>query len=121
MLATLLILTQMANRLIYRQQFGGSLGGKIIENRTFYFIAAEGLRQNQTSFVTLNDTLTNGLRISPANASSDRNFFLNYLTSRPALAPLGVGIRNVLTVPSARTTNLYAATSGQFPAEENSA
>ncbi len=104
-----------------RQQFGGSLGGKIIENKTFYFVSAEGLRQNQTSFVTLNDTLTNGLRISPANAASDQNFFLNYLTSRPGLAPLGVGIRNVLTVPSANTSALYAGTSGQFPASESSA
>ena len=34
-----------------RQQFGGSFGGKIVENKTFFFVAAEGLRQKQTSFV----------------------------------------------------------------------
>ncbi len=104
-----------------RQQFGGSIGGRIIENRTFFFVAAEGLRQRQTSFVTLNESLENGLQIAPANTASDQNFFLNYLTSRPALAPLGIGVRRALTIPSARTASLYAATSGQFPASENSA
>lgn len=104
-----------------RQQFGGSIGGRIVENKTFFFVSAEGLRQNQTSFVTLNDTLAGGLRLSPANAASDQNAFLNYLAGRPAFAPLAAGIRNVLTVPSARTANLYAATNGQFPASESSA
>jgi hypothetical protein len=104
-----------------RQQFGGSIGGKIIENKTFFFASAEGLRQNQTSFVTLNESLTNGLRLAPATAAGDQNAFLNYLASRPAFVPLATGVRGVLTVPSVRTTNLYAATNGQFPANENSA
>ncbi|HEY8559844.1 MAG TPA: TonB-dependent receptor [Pyrinomonadaceae bacterium] len=105
-----------------RQQFGGSIGGRIVENKTFFFASAEGLRQNQTSFVTLNQSLVNGLQIAPGNpVVGDQNAFLNYLASRPAFAPLAVGVRGVLTVPSARTTNLYAATNGQFPASENSA
>jgi hypothetical protein len=104
-----------------RQQFGGSLGGRIIENKTFFFVSAEGLRQNQTSFVTLNESLTNGLRLAAPNAAGDQNAFLNYLLTRPTFAPLGVGVRNVLTIPSARTGNLYAATTGQFPATDNSA
>jgi hypothetical protein len=104
-----------------RQQFGGSLGGKIIENKTFFFVSAEGLRQNQTSFVTLNNSLSNGLRIASPNAASDQNFFLTYLAGRPAFAPLSAGIRSALTTPSARTANLYAATNGQFPANNNNA
>ncbi len=104
-----------------RQQFGGSFGGKIIENKTFFFISAEGLNQNQTSFVTLNDSLVNGLRIAPANAASDQNFFLNYLAGRATFAPLAAGIRGALTVPSARTSSLYGATNGQFPAKDTSA
>jgi len=104
-----------------RQQFGGSIGGKITENRTFYFASAEGLRQNQTSFVTLNESLTNGLRIAPATAAGDQNGFLNYLATRPGFEPLAAGVRGVLTVPSTRTRNLYASTNGQFPANENSA
>ncbi|MGI9056377.1 MAG: hypothetical protein ACR2F2_11310, partial [Pyrinomonadaceae bacterium] len=104
-----------------RQQFGGSIGGPIAENKTFFFASAEGLRQNLTSFVTLNDSLTNGLKVAPANVISDQNGFLNYLISRPTLAPLGVGVRNILTLPSARTASLYASTNGQFPAKDTNA
>lgn len=105
-----------------RQQFGGSIGGKIIENKTFFFASAEGLRQNLTSFVTLNDSLTNGLQIARATPGvSDQTFFLNYLLGRPTLAPLGAGVRSILTAPSAQTAKLYAATNGQFPAKDSSA
>lgn len=104
-----------------RQQFGGSLGGKIVENRTFFFVSAEGLRQNQTSFVTLNDSLNSGLQIASPNAASDQNFFLNYLAGIPTFQPLSIGVRTVLTTPSARTAALYDDTDGQFPAKESSA
>ena len=104
-----------------RQQFGGSFGGKIVENKTFFFVAAEGLRQKQTSFVTLNNSLVNGLKIASSNAASDQNFFLNYLAGKPALAPLAAGIRGGLTVASPRTAALYAATNGQFPSSDSSA
>jgi hypothetical protein len=104
-----------------RQQFGGSVGGKIIENKTFFFVSAEGLRQNLTSFVTLNESLTNGFRLAPATAAGDQSGFLNYLATRPGFEPLAAGVRTVLTVPSTRTANLYATTNGQFPANDNSA
>lgn len=104
-----------------RQQFGGSIGGKIKENKTFFFVSAEGLHQKQTSFVTLNDSLTNGLRISPSNAASDQTFFLNYLASKPAFLPLATGVRNGLTLPTELTRNLYGATNGQFPAKDTNA
>ncbi len=104
-----------------RQQYGGSLGGPIVNNRTFFFISAEGLNQDLTSFITLNDSLTNGLRVAPANAVGDQNFFLNYLASRPTLAPLSTGVRNILTLPSARTAALYATTNNTFPAKDTNA
>ena len=114
-----------------RQQFGGSFGGKIVENKTFFFVSAEGLRQNLTSFVTLNDSLTNansGLRIAAANGASDQNFFLNYLASKANFAPLAAGIRGGLTTPTAQTAALYAATDANnttngngFPAKDSSA
>ncbi len=104
-----------------RQQFGGSVGGRIIENKTFFFFSAEGLRENLTSFVTLNGSLRDGFRLAPANAAGDQDAFLNYLASRPAFAPLATGVRGVLTTPSARTSALYAATNGQFPAKSTSA
>lgn len=101
-----------------RQQFGGSIGGRIVENKTFFFVAAEALRQNQTSFVTLNDSLRSGLRLATPSGAGDQNAFLNYLSSRPALAPLGAGVRGILTTPSARTANIYAATNGEFPSQD---
>ncbi len=111
-----------------RQQFGASLGGKIVEGKTFFFVAAEGLRQHLTSFITLNGSLTSGLQIARPNAASDQTFFLNYLAGKPTFAPLAAGIRNVLTVPSARTTALYAATDANnlptkdgFPSSDSSA
>ncbi len=108
-----------------RQQFGGSFGGKIIENKTFFFVAVEGLRQNLTSFVTLNDSLTNGLRIAaptaatPTSTATDQTFFLNYLAGKPTFAPLAAGVRGLLTVPSARTAALYASTDANNPANNN--
>jgi hypothetical protein len=103
-----------------RQQFGGSLGGKIIENKTFFFLSAEGLRQNQTSFVTLNDSL-NGLRLATPNAASDQNFFLTYLAGRPAFATAAAGIRAGLTTANPRTAGIYSATNGQFPTKGTNA
>ena len=83
-------------------------------------MSAQCLRQQLTSFVTLNDSLVNGLRLSAANAASDQNFFLNYLAGKTTFAPLATGVRNGLTIPTARTANLYAGTNGQFPAKDTS-
>ncbi|MDQ4123596.1 MAG: TonB-dependent receptor [Acidobacteriota bacterium] len=102
-----------------RQQFGGSLGGPIAEDKTFFFVSAEALRQKQTSFINFTDAISRGLRIAPATSTADTNALLNYLSARAPFAPIAAGLRNVLTVPTARTTNLYASTSGQFPFDSN--
>ena len=104
-----------------RQQFGGSFGGPIVKNKTFFFASAEGLRQNLTSFVTLNDSLTNGLVITPATATTSQTAFLNYLFSKPAFVPTANALTAILTVPTTRTANLYASTNGQFPAKDTNA
>ncbi len=105
-----------------RQQFGGSIGGPIVKNRTFFFASAEGLNQNLTSFVTLNDSLGNGtFTLASDTAASSQNQFLNYLASKPQFAATAAGLRSILTTPNARTLNLYASTSGQFPAKDKSA
>ncbi len=104
-----------------RQQFGGSVGGRIVENKTFFFVSGEGLRQNLTSFVTLNDSLTNGLVITPNSATTSQTAFLNYLASKPQFAALAAGLRSTLTTPTTRTANLYGATNGQFPANDRTA
>ena len=104
-----------------RQQFGGSFGGKIAENKTFYFVSAEGLHEKRTAFVTFGTTLNDGLRLSPTTTTVDQNGFLSYLASRPTLAPLGIGVRSVLTAPSTRTANLFNSSNGQFPFKSTSA
>jgi hypothetical protein len=105
-----------------RQQFGGSIGGKLIQNKTFFFVSAEGLRQNLTSFVTLNDSLRGStFALVGDTASASQNQFLTYLASKPQFATTAAVIRSALTNPSSRTLNLYAGTSGQFPAKDRSA
>lgn len=102
-----------------RQQFGGSLSGPIAKNKTFFFFSAEGLRQKQTTFINFTDALSRGVTITSAGQTD----FLNYLTSRPSptVVGIGTGVRNVLTVPTTRTANLYATTSGQFPFDNSNA
>jgi hypothetical protein len=102
-----------------RQQFGGSIGGPIREDKTFFFVSAEALRQKQTSFVNFTNVISSGLRLANPTTTADTGAFLNYLAARPAFAALSTGLRNVLTVPTARTSNLYASTSGQFPFDSN--
>lgn len=105
-----------------RQQFGGSIGGPIKQNKTFFFVSGEGLNQNLTSFVTLNDALgTNPFRLAPDTQSSSQNQLLLYLASKPQFAQTAAGLRAVLTNPSARTLNLYASTNGTFPAKDKTA
>lgn len=104
-----------------RQQFGGSLGGPIAKNKTFFFVSAEGLRQSLTSFVTLNESLSDGLVITPDTATTSQTQFLNYLFSKPQFVPLATALTGILTTPLPRTASLYASTEGQFPAKDTSA
>lgn len=104
-----------------RQQFGGSIGGRIKENKTFFFASAEGLNQNLTSFVTLNNSLNGTFGLVPDTQTASQNQFLTYLASKPQFAALAAGLRSTLTAPNARTLNLYASTNGQFPAKDKTA
>jgi carboxypeptidase family protein len=91
-----------------RQQFGGSLGGPITKDKTFFFTAFEGLKQKQTSFVNLlNDPTI-------FNLSPTQTALFNLLGGVPAFAPLAAGLRGALTI-SPRTRQLFADASGQFP------
>ncbi|HKX30044.1 MAG TPA: carboxypeptidase regulatory-like domain-containing protein, partial [Blastocatellia bacterium] len=90
-----------------RQQFGGSLGGPIKRDQTFYFAAAESFHQQETAFVNL-------LR-SPAifQPTAGQTSLLDYLQSQPATAADSDRLRAMLTTTNfPRTVKLLTDSTG---------
>ncbi|MCW5970688.1 MAG: TonB-dependent receptor [Blastocatellales bacterium] len=92
-----------------RQQFGGSLGGAIKRDKSFFFAAFERFSQEETTFVNLlNDP--NIFQIT----DSQRNLF-DYLNTTP-FAALSGALRSALTTTNyPGTIDLFTRSSGQFP------
>ena len=86
-----------------RQQFGGSLGGPIVKDRTFFFAAYEQLRRRESASVPV---LTDLSIFQPTPA---QNAILNALPANAA-GPL----RAALTAPQS-TIDLFQSNSGVFP------
>jgi len=86
-----------------RQQFGGTLGGPISEDRTFFFLAYEQLRRRESAAVPL---LTD---VSIFRPTPQQEAVLNSLPAAQA-APL----RAALTSPP-ETVSLFQNNSGVFP------
>ncbi|HEX8686617.1 MAG TPA: carboxypeptidase regulatory-like domain-containing protein, partial [Pyrinomonadaceae bacterium] len=98
-----------------RQQFGGSVGGPVREDETFFFTSLERFSQDETTFVNLLNT-TNIFQIT----ASQRRLF-DFLAGTP-FAALGTSLRGTLTTTPAnfpRTVNLFTNASGQFPFESS--
>ncbi len=99
-----------------RQQYGGSFGFPIRQDKTFGFVTLERFSQNQTTFVNLlND---------PAifNITASQNALFTFLQAGTPFAAAATGLRAALTTTATaypRTVNLFSNASGQFPFEEN--
>ncbi len=93
-----------------RQQFGGSFGGPLRKEKTFYFMAFEGLTQDQTSFVNLvNDPTI-------FNLTAGQTALFNFLDVAPVadFRAISAGVRAAISTKQA-TRDLFNRESGQFP------
>ncbi len=92
-----------------RQQFGGSIGGPLSQDKTFFFGSLEALKQKQTSFVNL----VNDPTIFDITPSQDTLF--DFLDNTP-FAALSAGLRGALNTRNfPGTVQLFQDASGQFP------
>jgi hypothetical protein len=93
-----------------RQQYGGSLGGPLQKEKTFYFMAFEGLNQKQSSFVNLiNDP-------NIFNLTAGQTALFNFLDVAPVadFRAISAGVRAAISTKQA-TRDLFTRESGQFP------
>jgi hypothetical protein len=98
-----------------RQQYGGSFGGPLRQDKTFFFSSIERYSQERTSFVNLN----NPEIFQPTGSQND---LLNFLSGVPQFSQLAAGLRNSLTTTPQnfpRTVDLFNKASGQFPFGES--
>ncbi|MGE0103544.1 MAG: carboxypeptidase regulatory-like domain-containing protein [Blastocatellales bacterium] len=98
-----------------RQQYGGSIGGPIVKDKTFFFAVVERLSQERSIFVNL----LNDPNVFQPTAS--QKALLDYFSGIPSFAPLAGAVRGALTTTAQaypRTVQLFSTSSGQFPFDE---
>lgn len=99
-----------------RQQYGGSIGGPLASDKTFFFSSVERLQQERTAFVNL---LSDPNIFQP---TASQNALLNYLGGVPQFAQPVALARAALTTSAQvypNTVKLFTDASGQFPFDED--
>jgi hypothetical protein len=108
-----------------RQQYGGSIGGPIKTDKTFFFTVVERFSQGRTAFINLltDPTLfqVSATAQNPTVRAQAALFdFIAASAAAPADLKAGAAqLRGALTTTNyARTVNLFTNASGQFPFDE---
>lgn len=96
-----------------RQQYGGSFGGPLRQDKTFFFTSIERLSQERTSFVNL---LSDPNIFQP---TASQSALFNFLKGVPAFAPLADRLLTTTPQNAPRTIQLFNSASGQFPFDES--
>ncbi|MGH9766107.1 MAG: carboxypeptidase regulatory-like domain-containing protein [Blastocatellia bacterium] len=107
-----------------RQQYGGSIGGPLKSDKTFFFTSVERFRQERTSFLNL---LTDPTLFQVTTASQNATVrgqaaLFDFIAGSAAPDALKAGaaqLRGALTTTNyARTVKLFTDATGQFPFDE---
>jgi len=107
-----------------RQQYGGSIGGPIKSDKTFFFASVERFSQEKTAFINL---LTDPTLFQVTTASQNATVrgqaaLFDFITGSAAPDALKAGaaqLRGALTATNyARTVKLFNDATGQFPFDE---
>jgi outer membrane receptor protein involved in Fe transport len=84
-------------------QFGGSLGGPIFKDKTFFFVAYEGQREHGSTPLTISVPTTGDIADSLTRIGSINPVIANLLTRNPWGVPLPVGPAGGATLPVSDT------------------
>jgi hypothetical protein len=107
-----------------RQQYGGSIGGPVKSDQTFFFTSVERFSQDKTSFINLLvDPLLFQVTANPRNPTVTQQAalfdFVANSTDPAAPKAAAAALRAALTTTNfPRTVKLFTDATGQFPFDE---